>query len=37
MVWFLYPNKNASPKSVQDIFDSSFAGPEGHTIVCSVC
>lgn len=24
MVWFLYPNKNASPKSVQDIFDRSF-------------
>ncbi|ONK66375.1 uncharacterized protein A4U43_C06F7110 [Asparagus officinalis] len=29
MVWFLYPNKNAYPKSVQDIFDSSFK-PEDH-------
>jgi len=33
MVWFLYPNKNASPKSVQDVFDSSFTKPEGHKLV----
>lgn len=30
MIWFLYPNKNASPKSVQDVFESSFTEPADH-------
>ncbi|KAJ0963096.1 hypothetical protein J5N97_028218 [Dioscorea zingiberensis] len=30
MVWFLYPNKSATPKSVQDIiFENSYTCPKG--------
>lgn len=33
MVWFLYPNKNAAPQSVQDVFfNRSFTSLEGQTM-----